>query len=218
MKRIIRRRKGYTLIELVLAMAVAAVLASCVSTLIGYAITMRRSADAQSAMYLASIRLHKAITTELAASSEVTAYVKGPNTFTKVPATERVMYVKNDKVVLGNKSSLNKDIIPQDAVFDSYNGVKVKSLTFQLVPIVDHLDAETETTSTLYRCVRVTTVLSKGSWEYEHTSVIRFEEMALNGTQIRVSSSTTSYDTKYIRDVQLGDTDAEYTFLRYSIE
>lgn len=217
MKRLIRR-KGYTLIELVLAIALTSILAACVSSLIGYALTTRRLADAQSAMYTTSLRLHKAIAAELSASSDVVLYAKIPSTFTAIPATERVMLVKNDRVNLSNTSGTTP-LLPIANGFDSYQDVKVVSVTFKLVKIIDHKDADTVATDSFYRAVRITTTVSKGTWTYTHSSTVRFDEMTLKGTQIRVGNSTyTSFSSIYILDAKLKDESTEFPYIRYGID
>ena len=233
MRRYRRHRKGYTLIELVLAVAIMVLLSSTASTLISYAVRMRKLADAQADMYAVSIRLHKAISTELMGAGEVCLYQSGPGTYGTVPVTQRVLYLYEqntnaaDKVlyhtlVMGNSKSKSAKLLPKDKGFDSYNGVEVTSVTYQVMSITDHLNADTEDTATLFRCVKVTTVVTKDAWEYEHTSTIRFDEMVLHGNQVMVctekSPSTYSSGLSGIRVAKASDKDTTFTRIRYSIE
>ncbi len=227
MKGLFRRRQGYTLVELVLAIAITALIASTASTLISYALRMRTMSDAQTDMYLVSIRLHKAITTELTSTGNVCLYTKGPSTYTTVPVTERVLYLDSNvksktygQVLLGNKSAASAKLLPMDGYFDSYDDVVVESLTFKVASVLDYVNADTSTPTELYRCVKVTTVVSKGAWRYEHTTAIRFDEMILYSSQVKVSTDTNTFvpTSSNIRDARAGDTGTEFKLLRYTLE
>ena len=224
------RRKGYTLIELVLALAITSLVASCTATLIGSALETRRLADAQTAMYTASLRLHKAIDSELSAAGNVVLYSQNPATYTLLAADERVMRVAKvtslgDKAkalkVSYNKagSSATENLLPNSNGFDSYNGVELTEIRFSPVRILDYVTANTSTTQQLYRAVKVTTIVTytnNTNWTYSHTSIIRFDEMMLKGTEVRICTEK-SFDESKIRKATAADIGTTFPFIRYDI-
>lgn len=211
-------RKAYTLIELVLAIALTAVIASLSATLIDYAVRMRRMSDAQTSMYMTSLRIHKAINAELSASSAVTLYTKAPTTYTAVPKTERVLYVNGGKIYCGNKSSAKTSLLPIANGFDSYGDVTVSSVTYRVVKSMDHLNADTPEATNLYRSIQITTTVSKGSWSYTHTSTVHFDEMILTSSQVGISTTETAFDSTKVRAPKLDDEDDDFKVIRYAID
>ena len=209
-------RKAYTLVELVLAIAITAIIASLSSTLIGYAVQMRKMSDAQTAMYMTSLRIHKAISSELAASGEVILYTKTPTSYTQVPATERVLYVNGGKLYYSNKSSSKTALLPMTNGFDSYNGVEIESISYKAVMLVDYINTDTSEPSNVFRCVQVTTVVKKGDWSYTHSTTVRFDEMILDSSQVKISTSETSFDKANTKLPSVSDTTV-YPIIRYAI-
>lgn len=225
MRKFLKATAGVTLIELVLAIAITSLIASITSTLIGYAVWMRRRSDAQSEMYLASIRLHKAITTELAAAGQVSLYSTGPTTYGSVASNERVMRLADGEIKWYNSAyTSGTALLPTGSGFNSYNrnedgdGVVVEDLSFRLVKLVDYLGMETTTADTLYRAVEVTTKVSKSGFTYEHTSTIRFDEMYLYSAQVKVSKTTYNYNTANLRAAQTSDDNTVFKLIRYSTD
>lgn len=214
------RRKAYTLVELVLALALTALISSITGTFITYAVRMRSMADAETDMYMTSLRLHKAIDAELSSSGEVYLYAKGPTSYTKVLETDRVLYLKNGMLYFGNKKATtatsSTSILPIANGFDSYNGVTLDSITYKVVKSMDYMDADTSEPTDVYRAVQVTTVVSKGSWSYTHTSTIRFDEMILTGSQVRISTTDTAYNKDSTRLPIFSDESKEYAIIMYS--
>lgn len=216
MKRIFGR-KAYTLIELVLAIALTGIIASMTGTFISYAIRMRNMSDAQTAMYMTSLRLHKAISSELEPSGKVYLYTKAPTSYSSVPADERVIYCTNGMLYAGNKKASKTALLPTTNGFDSYNDVKVESIKFRVVKVLGHLNADTEYSDNYYRCVQVTTTVSRGDWTYTHTSTIRFDEMELNSTQVMISTTETAFDNNKVRVPAFSDESKDFTVIRYTL-
>ena len=214
------RRKAYTLVELVLALALTALITSITGAFITYAVRMRNMADAETDMYMTSLRLHKAIDAELSASGEVILYRKGPTVYSSVLSTDRVLYLKTGVLYFGNNNALtatsNSSLLPINKGFDSYNGVTLDRITYKVVKSMDYLDANTSETTGVYRAIQVTTVVSKGIWSYTHTSTIRFDEMILTGSQVRISTTETSYNKDSTRLPIFSDESKEFTVILYS--
>jgi len=211
------RRKAYTLVELVLALALTALISSITGAFITYAVRMRSMSDAQTDMYMASLRIHKAIAAELESADSVVVYTKAPTSYSAVPLTEHVLYLNSGMIYYGNKSVAKTSLLPTTNGFDSYNGVTVDSMTFAVVKSAGHLNSDTTDVATLFRCVRVTTTVSKGSWTYTHSSTIRFDEMELNSAQVMVSTTETAYDNTKTRVPIVTDEGKAFPIIRYTI-
>ena len=237
MRRYRRQRKGFTLVELVLALTIMVLIASAASTLIGAAVHTRQAAITQSTLYAVSLRIHKAIATELQGAGEVCLYQTGPTKYSTVPEDQRVMYIAEtkDKVTgevssrvlqMGNSLVKSAKLLPTTNGFESYNGVLVDSVTYRVMLINDYLNADTDNTSLLARCVQVTTTVSlpPSDKTYTHTSTIRFDEMVLYSNQVMVVVNTSSYTNNTfspannkIRVATGADKGTEFSLIRYSI-
>lgn len=209
------RRKGYTLIELVLAIALTAIVATCVSSLIGYAMTTRKMADAKTEMYTVSMRLHKAIAADISVSSDVVLLSRKPSSYTGLDAQHKVMYCDKGVVKTSNKSGTT-NVLPITNGFNSYLAVTVESISFRLVKIVDHKDADTAETANFYRAVRITTTVSQGAWSYTHTSTVRFDEMLLTGSQVRVGDAGSGWSSATLNAAAASNEGTDYPFILYT--
>jgi prepilin-type N-terminal cleavage/methylation domain-containing protein len=220
-------RKAYTLIELVVAIAITSIIVAVSGSLISRAIRMRQMADAQADMYMTSLRVHKAIAAELSASQDIILYKTTINNFNSVNVTnERVIWLASKtengytkgQVYLSNKSNAKKELLPTTNGFDSYNGVTVTDMSFKLTSVYDHKSSNDVNATSIYRCLTVSTTVEKDGWTYTHSSTIRFDEMILEGKTIMISSSTSTYDKSFSRAAQSGDSTATYKAIRYSLD
>ena len=223
------KRKGLTLIELVLAIAITAILVSCVGTLINSAIRVRQLARTREELLQASLRIHNALVSELSSAAEATVYTSPTISSYSWPNEEYMIYVSNSNGLLYRRSnSTASAMLPNNANgFNFYNGAKLAdeknasgvvinpALSFKIIGVPDFKFIGDSSPQTCYRCLQITTTLTKNDRYYTHTSTVRLNELSLYAKgsysgEIYVGTSSTSRTT-----ATASDTSTTYGAVRY---
>ena len=206
-------RKGFTLIELVLAIAITSILVTCAGYLINSAVRLRQLARSREELLQVSLRLHNAIIGELDTAAYATLYSTPLVNYTNLSKTEQVLFLGGDGYLyLGNALTGDTPLLPltvdsdgNSTGFDYYDGAKLvdqveegkvinSAFSIRLIGVEDYKYIADPTPTTCYRCLQVVTTLCKDDRYYTHTSTIRLSELALyaNGEysgEVYVSSS-----------------------------
>ena len=207
------QRKGFTLIELILAIAITAILATNAGYLISSAVHVRQLAQTREELMQVSMRLHYAITGELSAASQATVYTTNILNFGGLDDDEHILYCRTYTVyesegetegesgeyygalALGSNSDSTASFMPGSDGFDYYDGAVLKdevtegggvvnpAFRLRLVGVSDYKYIGDKDPSTCYRCLEITTTLFKNNRYYTHTSTVRLNELALYAQQ-----------------------------------
>lgn len=193
------KRKGFTLIELILAIAITAILVTNAGYLISSAVHVRQLAQTREELLQVSLRLHHAITGELTTASQATLYTTPILYFSSLGEDENVLYCKSGTdedgayysyLCLGTKDASTAQLMPTSGGFDYYDGAVLKdemadstvvnpAFRLRLVGVSDYKYIGDTAPSTCYRALEITTTLYKNDRYYTHTSTVRLSELPL---------------------------------------
>lgn len=206
-----RNKRGFTLVELVVAIALTAIIASSASVLIGTALRMERQSVLTSQLYRVSQRLHTAIDAELNSAGELGVYKSNERNISSVEspecmmylytggATERVTTYDDDgtaaytyiplkgMVLKGDKSSQRQQLLLSAS---SYEGAVVTELLFWVDSVYEKKTAQSGSYEEMVRILHIQTTVQKGDREYTHTSCVRLYNMMKTGAQIQKKSGS----------------------------
>ncbi len=211
MKKLWRNKRGFTLVELVVAIALTAIIASSVSVLIGTALRMERQSVLTSQLYRVSQRLHTAIDAELNGAGEVSVYKNSERYLSSVQSPELMMYLYSGSatervttyddngtasysyiplkgmVLKGDKYSQRQQLLLSAA---SYEGAVVTELQFWVDSVYEKLSTQSVDYGEMVRVLHIKTTVQKGDREYTHTSCVRLYNMMKTGAQIQKKSGS----------------------------
>ncbi|MBO4534862.1 MAG: type II secretion system protein [Clostridia bacterium] len=194
MKKFWRRTKAFTLVELVVAIAVTGIIASVVSVLVGTVIRIQKNSELNAQLYNVSQRIHTAVNAQLSTAETVTLY--SATTYSaSVTNKEQFLYLysanasnaKYGHLVVATYTSKN----PGDELLmrgESYDGATIVDFYVTLDTITEKETSESTEAATQYRVLHVYTKLSKGGRTYEHTSTVRLYNMMLTGGKVELPS------------------------------
>ena len=185
------KRKGFTLIELVLAMAITAILASCVGSLITSAVRVRQLARTREELLQVSLRVHNALVGELSTAAEVTLYTSSTITASALMEDESFLYINNTKGTLYQRTKTTSAPFLPVTNFDFYNGATFAdeknsagvvinpAIAIRIIGVQDFKYTGDTEPQTCYRGLQITTTLTKNGRYYTHTSTVRLNELSL---------------------------------------
>ncbi len=193
MKKFWHNHKAFTLVELVVAIAITGIIASVVSVLVGTVIRVQKNSELSAQLYNVSQRLHTAVTSQLSTAESVELYNNTSYSAT-VGAKEQFMYLytyadnaKNGHILVATQASHS----PGDELLmraESYDGATVEAFYVTLGTVVEKATPDAEDETTQYRVLHIFTRISKGGKTYEHTSSVRLFNMMLTGGQVVLPS------------------------------
>ena len=192
MKRLRRNKRAFTLAELVVAIAITALIASVVSVLVGSVIHIQRSAEITAQLANVSQRLHTSLHSQLACVDKVKLFDKQANPSSILNSEYRYyIYVDSDRdkhLKLRSKS----DSDPSEVLMhsDSYNGATIETFEVTVGAIEEKASRDDSTPHVCYRILYIYTVLKKDGVEYEHVSTVRLYNMQQYGNNIVVDGKT----------------------------
>lgn len=192
MKKFGRNKRAFTLVELVVAIAITALIASVVSVLVGSSIRIQKSSELSAQLANVSQRLHTSIHAQLAIVDKVKLFAGDTNAGTVFSGSEYnyFMYVDSDghlKVASRANPTEPFEVMMRS---DSYNGAVVKTFEVTVGAIEEKTSRDDATIRACYRILYIYTVLEKDGIEYEHVSTVRLYNMQQYGNNIVVYDRT----------------------------
>jgi len=192
MKKFLRWTKAFTLVELVVAIAITGIIASVVSVLVGTVIRIQKNSELNAQLYNVSQRIHTAVGAQLSTAESVTLYSQ--TTYSaSVTNKEQFLYLYSANTANAKYGHLvvatytNKN--PGDELLmrgESYDGAIVTDFYVTLDTITERSNTEATDVGVQYRVLHVYTKISKGGHTYEHTSTVRLYNMMITGNQVEL--------------------------------
>lgn len=199
LRRRLKNKRGFTLVELVVAMLLMAMISASLSTILGSTMSLYNRAEMKSVLYNVSQKLHVALDNELLASRNLVLYqtavqpkslVDREYQYCMQKASDGYIYVysfdpESNKIVEEHVLLSNK----------SYRGATVKEFYIKYDRIMDKVNYTDGTERNCWRILYITTTITKNGVDYTHTSTVRLYNMAVYGTEleIKLNSSARPY-------------------------
>lgn len=190
-----KNKRGFSLIELIVAMVLMAIISMSLTSIMGSTLTLYNRAEMQSLLYNVSQKLHIALDNELMASQSLILYevAQQPKAVVKEEYQYCMQvvdgYIYRYKCNVSDKTIVSEHILLSDK---SYRGASVTSFYMNYDYVDDRMLYSNSSTQNCCRIVYITTTIAKNGVEYTHTSAVRLYNMAVYGSEIRVCLKNSS--------------------------
>lgn len=211
LRRLKKNRKGFSLVELIVATLILAIISASLSSIMGTTYAMYNNAEMKSLLYNVSQKLHIAIDNELMASQELTLYeaTQTPRTLIKSDY-QYCLQLKNGFIMRFDKANNTNGthILLSER---SYRDAKVTEFTIQYDSVMDRKDFSDTSQSECWRILYIKTTITKNGVSYSHTSAVRLYNMAVFGTEIKIKTTTSSS----VLNATTGNKSKKFVFVEY---
>lgn len=211
LKRLRKNKKGFSLVELIVATLILAIISASLSSIMGTTVRMYNNAEMKSLLYNVSQKLHIAVDNELMASQEVTLYERSqtPKTLLK-SEYQYCLQLKNGFIMKFDKdnSVSGSHILLSEK---SYRGAEVTAFSISYDVVKDRKNYSDANQVDCWRILYVTTTVSKNGVSYSHTSAVRLYNMAVFGTEIKIRTK----ESTSITNATANNKNRAYGFVEY---
>lgn len=195
MKRL-KNKKGFSLVELVVAMLIMSIVTASLSTILFSTYSLYDRSEITTTLFNVSQKLHIALNSEFSACQDMNLYTDQKPSKARYDSYEVMIYRNNDGYI--KKDTLDKKDAHVLLSEKSYRGATVKSFTITIQSIKEKLSYDDDGDAANRRRVLViTTVLVKGKVEYTHVSTVKLYNMQLWGTEIENGKGTHNYSETF---------------------
>lgn len=188
--RLKRNKRGFTLVELIVAMLLMAMISASLSTILGSTLSIYNKAEMKSVLYNVSQKLHVALDNELLASRNLVLYQTGVQPKSVLDSEYQYCLSKSNDgyLYVYSYDPETKKIITENVLLSekSYRGATVKSFYIKYDRIMDKVNYTDPTERNCWRILNITTTITKNGVDYTHTSTIRLYNMAVYGTELEI--------------------------------
>ena len=212
-------KRGFTLLEMVVAILLTAIIITTVSGVIGYSLSVQKQALINSALYTVSQRIHAAFNTQLAAARTMYAYMNATTAHSSLGAGDWVLYrgvAKNSNgtpLLDGDGNNVYHLFLDESGdsgkefLFgaDSYNGCSVTAFYVTVDTVLEYRNAEDAEIVAGELAAGKTPSLAKGQYvriitlhttvtymgeTYDHFSTIRLYNLLYTGSEVMEKGAT----------------------------
>ncbi len=215
LRRLKRNKRGFTLVELIVATLILAIISVSLSSILGSTLTMYNRTEMQTVLYNVSQKLHVALNNELIASRDLSLYERtiDPNSVIKKEYQYCMGKSSDGYIYKYAFDPTSKKVVEENILLTekSYRGAEVKELYYTFEGVNERVSYSDSTQKKCWRIVKITTTVSKNGVDYTHTSTVRLYNMSIYGTEIKVLSAGKSGEAK----VPTRTDDIKYAFVLY---
>lgn len=214
-RRLKRNKKGFTLVELIVATLILAMISVSLSSILGSTLTVYNRTEMNTVLYNVSQKLHVALDNEIIASRDLSLYERNIDANSVIKKEYQYCISKSSDGYLYKYAfdPTTKKVVEENLLLTekSYRGSEVKELYYSFEGIEERVSYSDSTKKKCWRIVKITTTVSKNGVDYTHTSTVRLYNMSIYGTEIKVLSAGKSGDPK----VPTRTDDIKYAFILY---
>ncbi len=181
-----RNKRGFSLVELVVAIAVMSIITATLSMILGNTLSLYNKGESTSVLYSVSQKLHDSLNRELVASQSVVLYESESNDQMVSGDYQSRLYLKDGRIMKCHQENGKKEISEILLSINSYRNCEVKSFIIKYDSVEERVSYYSDEIRQCYRVIYLTTVLSLNGQEYEHTSAVRLYSMYVSSDEIQM--------------------------------
>lgn len=174
-----KNKRGFSLVELVVAIAVMSIISATLSMILGNTLTLYNRGENNSILYNVSQKIHDSLNRELTSCQSLVLYESASsNTQVKENYQSR-LYLSEGRILKYSKKNDKEELSEILLSEKSYRGCEVQSFVFKYDSVEERFNYFDTKTRKCFRILYITTVLALNGQIYEHTSTVRLYNMCL---------------------------------------
>lgn len=181
-----KNKRGFSLVELVVAIAVMSIITASLSMILGNTLSIYNKGESTSVLYSVSQKLHDSLNRELVASQNVVLYESESNNQMITRDYQARLYLSEGRIIKCEQSDGKKETSEILLSQSSYRDCEVKNFIITYDSVEERVSYYSDEIKQCYRVLYITTVLSLNGQEYEHTSAVRLYSMYVSSKEIQV--------------------------------
>lgn len=178
-KRLKKNRRGFSLVELVVAIAVMSIISATLSMILGNTLNLYSKGESASVLYNVSQKIHDALNRELVSAGSIVLYESESADSMVNNDYQARLYLSDGRLVKVYQEDKEKKTSEILLSQDSYRGCEIQSFTMKYDSVDERYNYSDSTTRRCYRILYITTTISLNGQKYEQTSTVRLYSLSL---------------------------------------
>lgn len=174
-----KNKRGFSLIELVVAIAVMSIISATLSMILGNTLTLYNRGENTSVLYNVSQKIHDSLNRELTSCQSLVLYESASSNTQVKDNYQARLYLSEGRILKYSRKNDKEEISEILLSEKSYRGCEVQSFVLKYDSVEERFNYFDTETRKCFRILYITTVLMLNGQTYEHTSTVRLYNMCL---------------------------------------